>query len=312
MPGGRTSWRRQGLGAALGAAFFMGLTPIFGKITLDAGLPPFGVAAFRTTLATVCMGLWLARQRRRAFYIHPIGLAGALLAGALNGLGSLFFYLSLRPLGAALGQLLFSLHPLFLLLWVWLDREPISTLSLLRVALAVPTVYLLTQPSGGGHINWLAVGFMLLASALYALHVPINRRVLFEAPAPTVTFYTLTGMSVVVVLAYAVFGPLAWPVSWVQWRPLLALALATFLSRLTLFMGVKRLGSLQTMLLTVGELGVTLLFAHWWLGEQLNPLQWWGVAGLGLILLLGYFDRPAPSQPRPRGGWLRWLQPPRM
>lgn len=296
----------------MGAAFFMGLTPIFGKLTLDAGLPPFGVAAFRTTLATVCMGLWLAGQRRRAFYIHPLGLIGALLAGALNGLGSLFFYLSLRSLGAALGQLLFSLHPLFLLLWVWLDREPISFLSLIRVALAIPTVYLLTQPSGKGSIPWLAVGFMLLASALYALHVPINRRVLFEAPAPTVTFYTLTGMSVVVILAYLIFGPLTWPERWTQWQPLLALALVTFLSRLTLFMGVKRLGSLQTMLLTLGELGVTLLFAHWWLGEQLNSMQWWGVGGLGLTLVLGYFDRPASSPSSSRGGWLRWLQPPGM
>ncbi len=290
----------------------MGLTPIFGKLALDAGLPPFGVAALRTTLATGFMGLWLRASRRGSFYIHPIGLAGALLAGALNGLGSLFFYLSLRPLGAALGQLLFSLHPLFLLLWVWLDREPISILSLVRVALALPTVYLLTQPSGNGQGNWVAVGFMLLASALYALHVPINRRVLYEAPAPTVTFYTLTGMSAVVLLAYVFLGPLQWPATWSQWRPLLSLSLVTFLSRLTLFMGVKRLGSLQTMLLTIGELGVTLFFAHWWLGERLDPLQWWGVVGLGIILVLGYFDRPAAPHRPTGGGWLRWLQPPEM
>ncbi len=288
----------------------MGLTPVFGKLALDTGFPPFGVAAWRTMMAAGLMGGWLLLQGRRRFYIHPLGLAGALLAGALNGLGSLFFYLSLRDLGAALGQLLFSLHPLFLLLWVWLDREPISTLSLARVALAVPTVYLLTRPTGVQRISLLAVAMMLLASALYALHVPVNRRVLYEAPAPTVTFYTLVGMSTVVLVAYLLVGPVALPGSWPQWRALLALAGVTFLSRLMLFLGVKRLGSLQTMLLTLGELGVTLFFAHVWLGERLQPLQWWGVAGLLLILVLGYFDRPAAPGPRPAGGWLRWLQPP--
>ncbi len=308
---GRFSRSQQGFVSALAAAFFMGLTPVFGKRALDAGLPPFAVAAFRTLLAAFLMGLWLYRWKRwRGFYIHPLGLAGALLAGGLNGLGSLFFYLSLQPLGAALGQLLFSLHPIFLLLWVWLDREPISALTVVRVGLAVPTVYLLTQPGDVGTVNWAAVGMMLLASALYALHVPINRRVLFEAPSPTVTFYTLTAMSVVVVVAYAFLGPYVVPNTWEQWRPLLLLALVTFLSRLTLFMGVKRLGSLHTMLLTLAELGVTLFFAHWWLGERLRPLQWAGVLGLAVILLLGVYDRATDrSTARPRrGGWLEWLQ----
>lgn len=307
----RGSWQRKGLLAALTAAFFMGLTPVFGKIALDTGLPPFAVAAWRTVMAAGIMGAWLARQGRHRFYIHPLGLMGALLAGGLNGLGSLFFYMSLDDLGAALGQLLFSLHPLFLLLWVWLDREPVSRLSLLRVALAVPTVYLLTRPPGVQRISFLAVAMMLTASALYALHVPVNRRVLYEAPAPTVTFYTLLGMSLVVVLAYVLVGPVLVPAAWDQWRALVALAGVTFLSRLMLFAGVKRLGSLQTMLLTLGELGVALGFAHVWLGERLHPWQWWGVVGLLLILVLGYFERPTLSPRSQTGGWLRWLQPPR-
>ena len=48
---------------------------------------------------------------------------------------------------------------------------------------------------------------MLGAAALYALHLPINQRVLYEVPAPTVTLYTLLAMSAVVVPAYLVFDP---------------------------------------------------------------------------------------------------------
>ncbi len=299
-----------GMAAALAAAFFMGLNPVLGKMALAAGLPAFGVAALRTVLAALLMGLWLRFWRPGGFYIHPIGLVGALLAGALNGLGSLFFFLSLKPLGAALGQLLFSLHPVFLILWVWLDREPISRLSLLRVALAIPTVVLLTRPTGTQQVALGPAALMLLASALYALHVPINRRVLYEAPAPTVTFYTLLSMSGVVVLAYLVLGPRALPTTWTQWKPLVALGLSTFLSRLTLFMGVKRLGSLQTMLVSLAEIGVSVLFAHLWLGETLTPTQFAGLGLLVLIVVLGHFDRPTAPRSRRPGGWLQWLQPP--
>ena len=50
------------------------------------------------------------------------------------------------------------------------------------------------------------VGLMLGGAALYALHLPINQRVLYEVPAPTVTVYTLVAMSAVVVPAYLLFG----------------------------------------------------------------------------------------------------------
>ena len=43
---------------------------------------------------------------------------------------------------------------------------------------------------------------MFGAAFLYALHLLINQRVLYEVPAPTVTFYTLLGMSITVLIAF--------------------------------------------------------------------------------------------------------------
>ena len=42
----------------------------------------------------------------------------------------------------------------------------------------------------------------------------------------------------------------------------------TLLSRVTLFLGVKHLGGLQTALLGLGELIITIFFAHLWLGRH--------------------------------------------
>ena len=72
---------------------------------------------------------------------------------------------------------------------------------------------------------------MLMASALYALHLPINQRVLYDIPAPTVTLYTLLAMSIIVVPAYLFSGALPQITSLGHsWWPILALTLVTFFS----------------------------------------------------------------------------------
>ncbi len=304
------NWRQVGTAAALLSAFFLGLTPIFGKMAIVRGMPPLGVAAWRTVLATLLLYAVLRWRRPRWLYIHPLGLAGCLLAGFINGTGSLFYYSALGRIDASLGQLLYSLYPVFVGLWLWLDNQTPGPVTWLRLALALPAVYLLTAGGGRGPVDWVGVGMMLVASALYALHLPVNQRVLYEAPAPTVTLYTLAAMSAVVVVAYAWQGPWLVPVEPRIGGPVLALTLVTFLSRLTLFMGVKRLGGMQTALLGLGELLVTVAFAHWWLGESLTPRQWLGAALLLVVMLLGRWDR-STGPPKPgRGGWLRWLEPP--
>ncbi len=303
-------WRQVGTFSALLSAFFLGLTPIFGKLAIRYGMPPLGVAAWRTLIATLLLYALLRWQRPAWLYIHPLGLAGCVLAGAVNGLGSLFYYSALARLDAALGQLLYSLYPVFVGLWLWLDRQRPGPVTWLRVALAIPAVYGLTVGGSQAAVDWGGVGMMLTAAALYALHLPINQRVLYEAPSPTVTLYTLASMSGVVLLAYLWRGPVTvpWPVT--RGGPVLALALVTFLSRLTLFMGVKRIGGMHTALLGLGELVITVAFAHWWLGERLTLGQWGGAALLVLVMLLGRWDRPT-TPPRPgQGGWLQWLEPP--
>jgi drug/metabolite transporter (DMT)-like permease len=151
---------------------------------------------------------------------------------------------------------------------------------------------------------------MIGAAVLYALHLPINQRVLFEVPAPTVTLYTLLAMSAVVVPAYLLFDR-AWPATNAPFLPLLGLTLATFLSRLSLFLGIKKIGGMQTALLGLAELFVTILFSHYWLHETFTGLQWLGAFGLGLSLLLVRAERP-PAEKHSPGGWFSWIRSPEL
>ena len=299
--------REKGILAASASAVFLGLTPIFGKQSILLGFTPLAVVAIRSTIACLLLLVFLVVFKRSYFYIYPLGLAGCLAAGLINGLGSIFYYTALARIDAGIGQLLYSFYPLFMVFWLILDRQSVNRVTLARLLFVLPGAFLLLQTSTR-KIDLIGAAFMLIAAVLYALHLLVNQRILYEVPAPTVTFYTLASMSITVIVAFLIFNPTL-PVNYVSWTPLLLLSLITFISRLTLFLGVKHLGGIQTALLGLGELLVTVVVAQIWLSERLSPVQWIGAVLICLNLALVIFDKPS-ARKRYGRGFLYWLNPP--
>ena len=300
--------RLHGINAALISAFFLGLAPVFGKAAMgDDKFSPLAVVALRTGLAALLLFLIMAAFRRKYIFIYPAGLLGCALAGGINGLGSVFYYIGLSRLNANVAQMLYSLYPFFVAIWLRLDHQPASRLTIIRIIIASLSALLLTQ-TDKGTIDLLGVVCMLVAAAFYAFHIPINQRVLYDVPAPTVTLYTLISMSAVVIPAYLIFDR-SLPSTGAPWWAVLALTAVTFISRLLLFMGVKHIGGMQTALLGLGELVVAVFFSHLILGESLTLIQWIGMVGLGISLLLGWYEKPPPPPSHPHG-ILSFLQPP--
>src|SRR5574338_1642190 len=159
-----------GITAALGSAFFLGVSPVLGKLAITLGLSPLAVVALRTSFAALLLFLIVAIFKRPFLYIFPVGLAGCFLAGAINGVGSLFYYLALQRLSASLGQLLYSLYPFFVAIWLILDHQPPSRLTMLRVSIATLAVLLLTNVPGA-QADPVGVLMMLVAAILYAMHL---------------------------------------------------------------------------------------------------------------------------------------------
>jgi len=300
--------RNPGINAAVLSAFFLGLAPVFGKAAMGEGkFSPLAVVALRTSLAALLLVIIMAAFKRRSLYIYPVGLLGCLMAGAVNGIGSIFYYVGLSKLNASVAQMLYSLYPFFVAIWLQLDRQHNSRLTGFRIVIAIFSVFLLTRVDTGNIDVWGLI-FMLISAALYALHLPINQRVLYDIPAPTVAMYTLLAMSLIVVPVYLIFDR-SLPTGDAPWLPVLGLTAVTFISRLLIFLGVKHIGGMQTALLGLGELLVAISFSHLLLGESLTSLQWLGTAGLATSLLLAWFERP-PSHPAHPHGLLGWLQPP--
>jgi drug/metabolite transporter (DMT)-like permease len=291
--------QRHGIAAAFLSAIFLGTAPIFGKQAYAFGMEPLALAAWRTVFAA--SGLWLiyGALGRKYLFIYPAGLIGCIAVGAVNGIGSLLYYTGLHRVDAGVGQMVYSLYPLFLVVFLRLDGHRFSALTMFRMLLALLAVAFLSQ-TGDGPVDAIGLGLMVGAGLLYALHLALSQRVSYEMPAQTLTLYSLTAMAAVVSVAYLLSASVsagapqatqAIPFLYVPaaaWGPTAGLAFVTLVSRLGMFVGVKRLGSLQTALIGITEILVTLLLALTLLGEALDPKQWIGaVLLMGSLLLIG-------------------------
>ncbi len=284
------------------------MAPVFGKLAITQGFTPFAVVALRTSFAAGIMLVVVVLFYRQFLYIFPVGLIGCVLAGAINGLGSLLYYLALERLDASVGQLLYSLYPFFVALWLILDHQPPTRLTLFRIALATIAVLLLTYTPNRS-VDMVGVAMMIGAAVLYAMHLPINQRVLYEVPAPTVALYTLLAMSAVVVPVFLIFDRTL-PSANIPWTPVICLTFVTLFSRIALFLGVKKIGGMQTALLGLAELLIAIILSNLFLGENLSATQRLGAAGLGISLILVMYEKPAPPVHSGKTGWLSWIRPP--
>lgn len=284
------------------------MAPVFGKLAITSGFSPLTVVALRTGFAAGIMLLAILIFYRKYLYIFPLGLVGCILAGAINGVGSLFYYLALGRLDASVGQLLYSLYPFFVAFWLVLDHQPPTRLTIFRIILAAIAVILLTSVPNR-EIDYVGVIMMLIGAMLYALHLPINQRVLYEVPAPTVALYTLISMSAIVIPAYLIFDRSLPPAN-TSWLPVIGLTFVTVFSRIALFLGVKKIGGMQTALLGLAELLIAIFFSNLLLGENLSLTQWLGALGLSVSLILVMYEKPTPPLHSGKTGWFSWIRPP--
>lgn len=298
---------RQGILAALFSAILLGGAPILAKLAYRQGADPAVVVILRTGLAALALwALYLIHPRwRRYLYIYPVGLLGCLAVGFTNAVGSVFYYMGLYRLDAAIAHLIYSMYPVLVAVMTRLNGEAIPGLTRWRILLASAGLVLLLGRFQAPP-DLLGVILMAISSGFYALHMVLSQRVLYEMPAPTMTLYALTAAAAFTPIAGWVFRSSRWDVPSAALAPIAGMGLVLMLSRLGMFLGVKRLGSVQTALLTVTEIMVTVALAVGWLGERLTTIQWGGAVLMVASVVLVAWESPRASVPR----WRMPLLPP--
>jgi drug/metabolite transporter (DMT)-like permease len=282
--------QRWGVANTVLASFFLGWAPILGKFAYRGGVTPFALAALRTVVAALLLWLVFVLFWRREIAISWRALIGCVSVGAVNGLGSLFYYSSLSRLDASHTALLDSTKLLWVVLFLFAAGQPLTRLTLARLALSMLGIYLLTRV-GPGEMDWLGVTLMIASAAINGWHMVLGQWVLADVPSRTATLYILTAMACVVGLAWALQGEPLEPMTTTGQVAILALGVTTALSRLTMFSALQRVGGVETSLGGLLELLVSLLLAFLLLSERLTWVQWIGGGLLVASMLLLSRDR---------------------
>lgn len=285
--------RTKGLIAALLTPFFLGMSPIFGKMALVSGADPFTVAAVRMALVVLLLWGVYSLFWRSYIYIFPAGLIACIVVGVTNGIGSIFYYSGLARLDASIAQILNANYLLFVVLLTRLGGSQIGRRTLLRTIVALLGTFFIT---GGleGEATWMGVGFMTGNALLFAGTIVMSQRILYEMPSKTATLYIMTAMAGTVILARLIYNIRWTPMSQETLGALMALAATTALSRLLLFAGVKRIGGVRTILMAIAESAVAVSLSYLVLDERLLPIQWLGVGVMLLSFVLPTDDIKNP------------------
>ncbi len=294
--------QRIGVSVALLATVCAGLAPIFGKLAYRAAVTPYTLVAARTVIAAAMLWVLYLVFWRKYIPISRVNLMGCIGMGIANGLGSLLYYTGLSRVDASLAQLLYTLYPVWVFLFLSAAGHPVSRLAVGRLLLALGGVYLLTQV-GSASFNLLGAMLMIAAGAAYGWHLVLGQWMLVDIDPRTMALYVLSTMAVVVTTARLFIGGPLEPISSQGWYAILGLAIIpTALARLLLFAGIRRLGGVQASIIGVGELIIAIGFAVALLGERLAPLQILGTASIMVSMLLISRETTLEAE-----DWEEWL-----
>lgn len=277
--GGDVEDRARGLLLVLFASVCLSTVPTVVRFGLQHGAAPLQLLAPRMLLGGALLWLWLAVTRPHRLRIDRHGLATCAVAGALNSVSLLCFYLGLRRVGASVAILVFSTYPALLLLLLHLRGTSVTRRDLLRLALALGGIALVADP--GGTVDPLGVLYIVLCAGLYAVYMLVVHERLLLYPASTSAVWIVTFLA----LGALLMRPLAMPappldaVGWgvVLWSGILG----TAVTRVAVVEGIRLIGSGQTALLLPVETVLTLFWAALFLGERIDARQ---LVGAGLVM----------------------------
>jgi drug/metabolite transporter (DMT)-like permease len=262
------------------ATLCFSVAPIMIKVGLTSVDPIILIALRLLISAGVCWivfplvwpGIWR---------IDAPGMAICTAVAAANAASLACYYVALTRIEASVASMIFSLYPLVAFMLLRLRGNRIPRHDLARLGIGLAGTYLLIGV--GAPVDPIGALLVLGTTIGYALHVALIEWHLHAYRSQQVVLYVISLMALMLTVVGLLRGGAWRPLDAIGWGAVLGTALvSTVAARLTLFAGVKRIGSGQTALFAPVESLLAVLWAYLFLGERLSSVQW-----LGGALILG-------------------------
>jgi drug/metabolite transporter (DMT)-like permease len=266
--------------AVLSTVSFSIAAPI-GTLLINLGFDPTTILLGRFWLAAILLFGTLAVTAPGKLRLPRSGWLTVGGGGLSMGVAVLLYFWSLTRLHTSIAAMLIALEPVTALLMLALRGERFTYRNTVRVLLGLAGVYLLVGVQGAA--DGLGVLMVLGVVVLSSFHTVSLQWFLGEHDGRAVTAYVVLIMALTITAFWLWQRPVVPPLTGPVLLTLGALALfGTYVARLLLFVGVKRLGSAQVTLLAPLETLLTVTWSVLFLGDRLTLIQ---LAGGALILL---------------------------
>jgi drug/metabolite transporter (DMT)-like permease len=282
--------RLSGRALVLFAILCLSLLPPLVRVGLTEAVDPLLLLAYRLIIASVVLWAVLGATSPGCFRIDRRGFAACAAVAATDTTASLCYYHAFTHISTSVAHVVFSLYPAVTLLLLLMRRERVSGFRLVGLALALLGVYVLVGPGGG--VNTAGVVLALGAATGYASTLVLAQWFLRGYDPRTISAYVILLMTLMMGLVFLVRRPDPGTISPVGWWVIVITAIvSTAVARLSLFAGIRRIGSAQTALLSPVETLLAVSWAVLFLGDRLTTLQLCG----GLLILLSMVLVVPPS-----------------
>ncbi len=273
----------RALGPGVLAAVSFGISDIFTKLALLAGMDALTLAAYRGVVGTLFVVAWLrvapprqvhtARQRLIALGI------GLLLAANLY-----LLFVAIRLVAVPIAILSYFVYPLLTGIVgaaIGLERLPLVSAAAAVVALLGLALMLGTDTA---HLAWLGVGLAIGAACCRVATLLVTRAALSQADSRLTTWYTMLSSTAALLAVSVTLGPPTLPQTGIGWVGFFGVCVCSTTSILALFASTIRIGAFRTALIMNLEPVVSTLLSIVVLDEVLTPLQFLGGAIMVLAL----------------------------
>jgi drug/metabolite transporter (DMT)-like permease len=267
----------RALGPGVLAAVSFGISDIFTKLALLAGMGALTLAAYRGVLGTLFVLAWLtaappsqAHTRRQRLIALGVGL---LVAANLY-----LLFAAIRIVAVPIAILSYFVYPLLTGIVgaaIGLERLPLASAAAAVVALLGLALMLHADTA---HLAWLGVGLAIGAALCRVATLLVTRAALSRADSRLTTWYTMLSSTAALLAISFALGPPALPQTGIGWVGFFGVCVCSTASILALFASTVRIGAFRTALIMNLEPIVSTVLSIVVLNEVLTPVQFVGGA----------------------------------